>query len=119
MTDIPNPNHSNNSMISDMLYFMNRNEQENYFVGTDISNKIQEFIHPLGNLEYKIQSVNLCRDHDLWKLLFSLDAEMNTFSEKDISLLYNTTYGENPIYIKFKNQEDESLFLLSFKGYSP
>ena len=119
MTDTPNQNHSNNSMISDILYFMNRNDQENYFVGIDTPIKKQEFIHPLGNLEYKIQSVNLVRDYDLWKLLFSLDVEMKSYSEKDISLLGNAIYGNDPMYVKFKNQEDESLFLLSFKGYKP
>ena len=81
----------------------------------------QDFIHPIGDLEYEIRETNLVRDYDLWRLLFSLDVEISPrINHNHITTLMviNNSFSENYV-IKFKNQEDESLFLLSFKGYNP
>lgn len=93
---------------------------QDYILNNKVTIGKQEFIHTLDseNMEYKIQSVNVVRDHDLWKFLFSIEVEMSSFSDKDVSIMMSV-YGEDPVYIKFKNKEDESLFLLSFKGYKP
>ena len=78
-----------------------------------------KFIESLGNKEYRIKEVNMQRDFDLWRMLFSLNIKTAYSSINDQNMMINSLYSEIPVYITFLDQEDESLFLLTFKNYEP